>query len=391
MDGLPIYDVDLFADEVLRDPYPHYQAMRDLGPLVWLPRHELSAAVHFEAVRDVLRNDEVFISGEGVAVNLALNDGSVQNTLMSDGDLHRRLKTVVGAPISPPNIDELTQSIREMADQLVMSLLDQGEFDGLVDFAQRLPVDIVSHLVGIPEAGRERMLDWSKATFNIIGAFNERGLADADVAFEIVPFAMSLERSDLRPGSWGAQVFEAVDRGDVEQEHVPGMLIDYIGPALDTTLNGIAHMLHLLGTHPEQWAMVREDPEQNVSRAVEEVLRHETVIRGFTRLATSDVEVSGVGIEAGQRVWALLSSANRDERRFDDPDSFDITRSRNTHVGFGAGPHLCVGVHLARLEMRSLLQAMAQHVETIEIGETHVALHNMLRGFGVLRATFTAG
>lgn len=385
----PEYDVDLFSDEVLLDPYPHYRAMRDLGPLVWLPRHDIIAATQYDAVRDILKRPEVFISGAGVAINPEKNENPRTNTLLSDGDVHRELKTVVGRPITPPNVDELGTAIRAMADELVVSLVGQGEFDGMRGFAQHLPVEIVSHLVGIPESGRERMLEWSSALFNILGTANERALADEATANEMGPFITRLERSDLRPGSWGAQLFDAVDRGETDPKHLPGMLIDYVGPALDTTLNGIAHMLHLLGTNPEQWALVLEDPDDNVNRAVEEVLRYETVVRGFSRLAVDDTEVSGVPIAAGARVWTLLSSANRDERRFDDPDEFRVLRGRNTHVGFGAGPHLCVGVHLARLEMRSLLAATAQHVVSIEITESTVGLHNMLRTYDTLRARFT--
>ncbi len=387
--SIPVYDVDLFSDDVLLDPYPHYRAMRDLGPFVSLPRHDVVAAVHFEAVRDVLRNPEVFISSEGVAINPMMNGGNRPNTLMSDGELHRQFRSVVGRPISPPNIDELAATIHDMADRLVRDLVGRGDFDGMAEFAQRLPVEIVSHLVGLPEAGRERMLDWSSAALNLLGTANERGLADAAIARELGSYADSIDRSMLRPGSWGDQLFEAVDRGEIDSHYLSGMLIDYLGPALDTTLNGIAHMLHLLGTHPDQWALVRDEPDERVHRAVEEVLRHETVIRGFTRLTTEDVEVSGVHLDAGERVWTVLASANRDERRFEDPDAFRVTRERNAHVGFGSGAHLCLGVHLARLEMRSLLHAMTQHVATIHIGDASIGLHNVLRTFDSLPARFS--
>lgn len=232
------------------------------------------------------------------------------------------------------------------------------------------------------------MLDWSAALFNIVGAFNERGMADRATAGEMSPFIESIEYSDLRPGSWGAQLFEAVDNGELDAQLLRGTLVDYIGPALDTTLNGIAHMIHLLGANPDQWALVLEDPENSINRAVEETLRYETVIRGFTRMTTEDVEVSGVPLKAGDRVWTVLSSANRDERRFDNPDEFQVLRSRNNHVGFGSGPHLCLGVHLARLEMRSLLAAMTQHVTTIQISEARTGLHNMLRTYDTLRVRF---
>ncbi|MFK7918511.1 MAG: cytochrome P450 [Ilumatobacter sp.] len=384
----PSYDIDLFDDDVIREPYSHYRAMRDLGPFVWLPRHEIIAAVRFDTVRDVLKQPDVFISSEGVAVNAALNRRNRTNTLISDGDLHRQLKSVVGRPITPPNIDELTVTVRSMADELVSRLVGHGDFDGIADFAQQLPIEIVSHMVGIPEEGRERMLAWSAALFNVIGAPNERAEIDGPVAAEMGPFIETIDYSDLRPGSWGAQLFEAVDRGEVEEKYLRGMLVDYIGPALDTTLNGIAHMVHLLGTHPEQWALVLEDPDNNINRAVEETLRYETVIRGFTRLATEDIEVSGERINAGERVWAVLSSANRDERRFDDPDEFSVLRPRNNHVGFGSGQHLCVGVHLARLEMRSLLEAMTQHVTSIRIDEARRGLNNMLRTFETLSIRF---
>jgi len=156
---LPSYEVDLFADDVILDPYPHYRAMRDLGPVVWLPRHDVAAAVRFDAARDVLRTPEVFISGAGIAVNDMLNNPTQANVLVSDGELHRQLKTVIARPISPPNIDELTVTIRDMADQLVRRLVTHGDFDGITEFAQHLPVEVVSHLVGVPEARRERMLD----------------------------------------------------------------------------------------------------------------------------------------------------------------------------------------------------------------------------------------
>jgi cytochrome P450 len=149
-------------------------------------------------------------------------------------------------------------------------------------------------------------------------------------------------------------------------------------------------MLHLLATHPDQWDLVRAHPDELVDRAVEEVLRYEAPVRGFTRMTIASFELDGVTLNPGERVWVLNASANRDERHFDEPNRFDVTRRRNTHLGFGTGPHVCAGAHLARLEMRSLLAAMARHVETITVDTDTVEqrFNNLLNGYERMTASF---
>jgi cytochrome P450 len=290
-------------------------------------------------------------------------------------------------PMMPSALRDVQAEVQALADDLVGKLLARESFDGVRDFAQHLPVSVVSHLVGLPEDGRQRMLDWAAATFDALGPLNARCEAAFPLLGEMVGYAAGVERSRLRPDGGAALLFAAADQGRLEPTDVPGLLIDYIAPSLDTTLLGTSQLLFQLGRHPEQWDLVRANPDI-IPRAVDEALRFEAPVRAFTRLAIADYDAGGTTIPAGDRVLILYASANRDERRFPDPDRFDVTRDAKDHVGFGHGVHRCAGGYLAELEMQSLLRAMAARVRRIEVGAPVVAMNNVLRGFRGFRASF---
>jgi len=193
----------------------------------------------------------------------------------------------------------------------------------------------------------------------------------------------------LDPDGWAAALFTAADEGRIEPGDISGMLFDYVAPSLDTTILGTGHLLFQLGRHPDQWDLVRHEAAW-VPRAVDEALRLESPVRAFTRLAVADYDVGGTTIPAGDRVLIMYAAANRDERRYPDPDRFDVTRDAKDHLGFGHGVHRCAGSYLAELEMESLLRAMATRVRRIEVGEPAVALNNVLRGYQSFRAAFRA-
>lgn len=386
--GRPELAADLYTDEAILDPYPLYRAIRDLGPAVWLRAHDAWAIGRFQDVRAALLAGDVLLSGHGVAMNDALNT-PVRITLTTDGDVHRQLRSVLMRPMTASAVREIEQDIQQLADALVDALVERGSFDGIADVAAHLPVAVVSHLVGLPEAGRERMREWAAATFDALGTMNTRAHAALGALNEMLAYAASVERSELRPDGWAARLFLAADDGLIEASDVPTMLIDYIAPSLDTTILGTGHLLYQLGRHPEQWDLVRARPDL-VPRAVDEALRFEAPVRAFSRLAAADHDVDGTTIPAGSRVLVLFASANRDERRYPDPDRFDVTRDAKDHVGFGHGVHRCAGAFLAQLEMQSLLRAMTTRVRRIEVGEPEVALNNVLRGYRSFPAAFRA-
>ncbi|HZR82192.1 MAG TPA: cytochrome P450 [Candidatus Binatia bacterium] len=383
----PELDTDLYTDAAIADPYPIYRTIRDLGPAVWLSAHGVWAIARFADVRAALRADAVLVSGRGVAMNDVVNSSASRVTLTSDGADHRRLRKALMAPMMPSTLTEVEAEIRGLADELVDRLVARDSFDGIVDFAQVLPLSVVARLVGLPDAGRQRMLEWAGAMFDALGVMNERGERALPFVLELAEYVAGLDRSQLRPEGWAARLYAAVEEGRIEARDVAGMLIDYVAPSLDTTILGTGHLLFELGRHPEQWELVRKD-RVLVPRAVHEALRLESPVRAFTRLAVEDYSVDGTVIPAGDRVLVLYAAANRDERRYPGPDRFDVTRDAKDHLGFGHGVHRCAGSHLAELEMQSLLHAMAARVRRIEIGNSQIVLNNVLRGYRGFRASF---
>jgi cytochrome P450 len=386
-DGRPELAADLYSDAAILDPHPLYCAIRDLAPAVWLPAHGVWALGRFAGVRAALRADEVLVSGRGIALNEAVNATPSRTTLASDGELHRRRRAVLMKPMMPSALEEVRGTVERLADDLVKRLLARDAFDGIADFARFLPVSVVSHLVGLPEEGRERMLAWAAATFDALGPWNARAQAGAKELLELVRYALAVERSRLAPGGWAVRLFEAADAGRLDPEDVPGLLIDYVAPSLDTTILATGHLLHLLGSHPEQWARVRENPAL-VPGAVHEALRYEAPVRAFSRFAVRPYRADGVAIPEGERVLVLFGAANRDERRYPDPDRFDVTRDARDHLGFGHGVHRCAGGHLAQLELEALLRALVARVRRIEVGTPAPLMSNVLRGWRSFPASF---
>jgi cytochrome P450 len=381
------YDVDLYSDAVLDDPYPHYKALRDLGAAVWLPQNGLWAISRHADVREALFSHAVFSSAQGVAANERTNAIARGNLLASDPPEHDLLRRVVGAPLTPKAVAELKQTIEPAAEQLVERLVAQGSFDAMSDLASHLPVTIVSELVGLPEEGRQNMLKWAAATFDQLGGENERTARARPITQEMRDYSLKVATPDkLKPGSWSARLYEAGDKGIVPATLCPVLMRDYLGPSLDTTIFATGSMIQLFGQNPDQWELLRSDP-QLIANAVNETVRLESPIRGFTRCLTRDHVVGGTTLRQGDRALLLFASANRDERKWEQPECFDIRRKVSEHVGFGYGIHTCAGMHLARLEMQALLRALIPRVRRFVLGEPVAARNNTLRGLQSLPVT----
>jgi cytochrome P450 len=383
---VPVSELDPYTDAALLDPWPVYRKLRDAGPAVWLPQYDMFALTRHTSVRNALRDSSTFASAYGVMMNEPMNQVLRGNTLCSDGADHDALRRVVIKPLRPQALSELTGQISREADELV-ERVGQGSFDAAADLAHHLPLTIVSKLVGLPEQGRERMLVWASALFNCIGPLNERTVSAFPVVQEMVEYATTQAvRGKLKPGSWGEALHDAADRGEVPREAVPVLMVDYMGPSLDTTIFAITSAVWLFAQHPDQWDLVRENPKL-IPSAVNEVLRMEAPIQGFSRYAVKEFDMDGVTIPADSRAIVFYGAANRDEREYPDPDRFDVRRNPTNHMAFGTGPHVCLGLYLARLEMTALFTALARRVRRFELGDTERALHNILRGFTKLQVT----
>ena len=390
MNRRPTYDVDLYSNEVVVNPYPHYRAIRDLGEAVWLEQHSMWAIGRHLDARNALSAHNIFISGKGVAANNLSNGNSPGNLLSSDPPLHTHLRKVVSKPLHPKALARIKPRIEASAGSLIDRLLARKSFDGILDLAQFLPISIVSEMVGLPDAGRRNMLEYAAAVFDLFGVDNTRTEAALPIVIKMRKYlSEQATRDKVLPEGWIAGLYDAVDLGLIKQEQVQTLMRDYLGPSLDTTIFAIGHLLHLFGQYPDQWKLLRQEPDR-VGNAINEAIRLESPIRGFTRVLSQDYTIGGIKLFTGDRVLILYASANRDERRWDEPEKFDICRVLTDHVGFGYGIHQCVGMQLARLEMRSVLTAMIARVSKIKIlGAPVYAKNNVLRGLETLPIKFS--
>ena len=380
---VPVYEPDLFAPAALREPFSHYQTMRDLGPVVRLRNPDVYALPRFDEVRDALRAPGTLSSAGGVGFSDEFNRPGAPNLLQSDGDQHRRLRTEVIRPLMPEQLKQHRPLLKQLIVERVRSLADRGPFDAITDLARFLPIAAISELVGLPEEGRASMLDWAAATFNAVGPYRDGSERDFEVLAGWRTYLAGLRWDSIREGSWARTLQGAVATGKLSEAEARGAISAYVLPSLDTTILAKGHLLYQLALHPNQWRMLRDDPAL-IPGAVVESVRHSAVIRWFSRLVTADHRVGDEVIPAGSRVMLMYASANRDERRFEAPDRLDITRDARAQLAWGTGPHVCGGLHLAKMEMEVMLEALVEHCETLEAGTPEVLANRGLYGFASL-------
>ena len=388
MPPIPHYPRDIFTEEVLLDPHPHYQALRELGPVVWLEAHQMYVVPRYAEVRTVLGDATTFCSGQGVGLNDVINGIAIGGTLMSDGDEHDAQRAMIGQGLTPRALRSMRASVEQLATDQVTQLVAARSFDAVTDLARALPLTVVPELVGWPAGGREHLLEWAAATFDLLGPLNTRAQQAGPRVQEMVEFAVrTATEGDLIPGSVGAQMLKAARSGELEPERVPLLVIDYLGPSLDTTISAISSAVWLLATHPKQWALLKADPSL-VPNAVNEVVRLESPIRGFSRVTTTNTTLGGHDLDAGARVIVLYASANRDHRQFEHAEEFDVTRANAAeHVGFGYGTHGCAGQGLARMETQAVLQALLAQVDNIELNDQTRGMNNLISTWASLPVT----
>ena len=385
--SLPEVDVDLWSDAELANPYPTYARLRALGPVLYDTLHDAYLLPRYDEVRAVLQDWETFSSARGVGMNERANKMAGRGILTTDPPLHDTRRRVLNAQLVPREVAHHLDFVVATANGLVDELVEQGSFDAVADLAHRYSVQVVADLCGLPEEGREHLIERASAAFDTFGPDNELCLAAWDGFFELFDYATNVATPDrLTPGRWGAQIYAAGARGDVEPEACPGLMLAYVWAGMDTTVNAIASAVSRFADHPDQWELLRAD-RSLLASATNEVLRIEPPVQRFTRAATREVELAGAVLPAGARIAVLFGSANRDERRFPDPDRFDITRNPTDHLSFGRGVHRCVGAGLAQEEIKAVLDRLAHHVARFEVSERVWRRNNALHGLERLAVT----
>ncbi|HEY5350063.1 MAG TPA: cytochrome P450 [Candidatus Lustribacter sp.] len=383
----PRFDLDLFGDEILTDPYPTYERFRAAGPVVYLPAIDAYALARYDDVRAGLADHATFISGRGIGLSDEGNATRKGVIIASDNPLHDQLRSVLSERLSPKAMNAIRAEINVRADALVAEVVARTTFDAVTDLAQAFPLTIVADLIGLPAADRLRLLEWADAGFNLWGPRNERNIRSLPVWAGLVDYIVTqATREKLTPGSMGAAIYEAADRGVIAHDQCPALFVSYLVAGVDTTINAIGNAVALFAAFPEQWNLLREKPGL-IPSAFEEVLRIDAPLQLVRRYCVRDIEVGGTLIPADSNVVLIYASGNRDDRKYPEPGRFDVTRNPLDHLTFGYGLHGCAGQALARLEAHAIFRALVKRVERFEVGTPVRRLNNVMRGLEHLPVT----
>jgi cytochrome P450 len=379
----PSLAINPFDKAFLADPYAYHDAIRDAGPVVRLDRLGAFGIGRYEEVKAALQDHRTFCSGRGVGLADFLKEAPFRPPsllLEADPPLHDRTRGLMNKIASLRALKDLRPAWQAKAEDLLDSLVERRQFDAVKDLAEVFPMAIFPDTIGLREDGRENLLDYANIVFNAFGPRNdvfEEGNRGKEAAIAWV--AEACKRENLKPGGWGMAVYHAADRGECSEEEAERLVRSFLSAGVDTTVNGIGHLVLALASYPEEFRKLRANPKLAL-KAFEESLRWDSTVQTFFRTACRDVTVAGVTMPEGSKVLLFLAAANRDPRQWSDPDRFDLDRQTSGHVGFGFGIHQCLGQMVARLEGELIACALSERVRAIKLAGPPIRrLNNTLR------------
>lgn len=386
--AIPETDIDPFCTAYFEDPYPAQHALREAGPVVRLARYGVLAAARYAEVKAMLDDWQTFSSARGVGIqDFAKETPKRPKSLVLETDppLHDRTRRVQARVLSPAAIAALRDPFAAAAERLVDGLLERRAFDAIPAIAEAYPLEVFPDAMGMPRENRRHLLPFGNLVFNSFGPENAHLAEAVEAASEALPWVFEQSRREnLNPTGFGAGIHAAADSGELTEEEATGVTRGVLTAGVDTTVSGIGAAIYCLARFPAQYDRLRADPRL-ARAAFEEAVRFETPVQSFFRTTTRACELGGTPVGEGEKVLMVLGAANRDPRKWERPDEYDIARRTIGHVGFGSGIHACVGMALARLEGECVLAALARRVARIEItGEPRRRHNNTLRGLASL-------
>lgn len=393
-DGAPELDVDPFDEPFLSDPYPFYDQLRAVGPVVWIPRYGCWALTRYEAIRGVLNDWKTFSSAAGAGLANFNNEKPFRPKsllLEADPPAHSRARAVLAKAISPRVMERLEPVFETEAARLIDALIAKGEFDAASDLAEAFPLKVFPDAVGLGPEGRENLMGYGNMVFNLFGPKNKIFEESAKSAGALSAWvAESCTRAALKPGGFGEIVYQAADEGAVTEDEAGLLVRSLLSAGIDTTVGGIANALLCFARFPDQWEILHKDPSL-AGNAFEETIRFEAPVLNIFRTTACDTEVAGTPIKDNTKLLALIGAGNRDPEIWENPDRFDITRQTVGHLAWGSGVHRCVGMSVAKTEGEIVLKVLAQKVKRIELtGEPVRRPNNTLRLLETLPLKLTA-
>lgn len=362
--------------------------MRNEAPLYWDDKTGIWGAASHELVSMMSREWHTFCSGQG-----SRPESSVPSMINFDAPEHTKRRRLVGNGFTPRRVANHEPFLRHQVTQLIDSVIDKGSCDVVADIATPLPMLMIGELMGLPKSDYDQLLHWS----DLFATGGDEIRAEVEHAvFAWNEYIMA--KVHERRGGDGDDLVSLITNAEWEGEKLSDLDIMFETMLVlvggdETTRHVISAGVAALLQNPDQLEMLKNDLSL-LPNAIEEMLRWATPVRNMNRTATQDIEVNGYTIRKGDRILLLYPSANRDEKVFNDPFKFDITRSPNDHVAFGAyGRHHCLGAPLARLELRVLFEEILRRFDTMQLatdGPLPWRRGNFVLGLNEVPVTFTA-
>ena len=376
------------------DPYPAYARLRDEAPLYRNDELDFWALSRYEDVAAAFRDSKRLSSANGVSLDPSAWGPDAHKTmsfLALDDPRHARLRSLVSRGFTPRRVNELRPRILELARQHLLPAIEGREFDFVTDFAGKFPMDVISELMGVPEADRDRLRALADTVMHREDDVFDVPPAAMDASLHLIAYYadMLAERRRQPADDLTTALMHAEIDGDrLADNEIIAFLFLMVVAGNETTTKLLANAVYWGWRHPGQLAKPLADPDR-VPDWVEETLRYDTSSQMIARITATEFTAHGITVPAGARMLLLPGAANRDHRVFPEPDVYDLDRTRDAApqiASFGFGPHFCLGAHLARLEARVALTELVTHVAGYEIDEGRAQrVHSSnVRGFAAL-------
>jgi cytochrome P450 len=394
----------LFGPEMLANPYPYYQKLRETHPVFRVAELDAWVVTSYEAVNGALRNPQLSsdrfprlrqrLASKGLD---SLAEDRVRSMIHMDPPDHTRLRGLVNKAFTPKTVEAMASHIQDIVNDLLNAVESHGRMDVIEDFAYPLPVTVIAEMLGVPAKDRGRFKHWSDEVSVVLGgdvaALSESLLRRATTAREELAdyFKDVVRRRRQRPGTdlISALTQAEEEGGKLSEDELYSTVVLLLVAGNETTTNLIGNGMLALFRHPVEMKKVWDSPSM-VPAAVEEMLRFDSPVQLTTRMAKTDLEIQGTKIPKGDWLYLVIGAANHDPAQFPDPDRFDVSRTDNKHIAFGAGAHFCLGAPLARLEAQIALRALRERFPKLRIGEEPIEYRNNfnLRGLKSLPVVF---
>jgi cytochrome P450 len=363
--GIPSTDIDMFSAASVRDARRVDDSIRELAPVVHLARENIMVLGRYEQVANGLVDWKAFSSTSRPWHDP--NSVRPEILLTDDPPRHTQVRAVIGRALSPKAMKQMEDAFKREAEVLVEGLVakEGAPIDAVKDLTACYVHKVLPDLMGLPLEGRENMTPFGNAVWATMGPMNDLfrdAMAQAGDSFAWVDQAC--DRENIRPDSLGGEMYAAADRGEISEQDAKLLTLTILSAGSDTTVITMGNAINAFARFPEQYELLRAEPSL-LRNAFDETLRWDSPSRLAGRIAKQDIRIEDYTIPEGTRCGLLFAAANRDPRKWNDPDRFDIRRDVRGQVGWGQGIHMCVGKALAQMEADALLGAIVKRVARI--------------------------